>query len=252
MNEGEIEVVISDQSSDDAIKSFCQAQAKSPLPFSLKYHRTLTGRGIAAHNLNQGIALAQGQYIKILFQDDLLVQDNYLKTILSLIEAQSADVILTAATHTQDGIHFYNTIIPSLNPYFLFGNNTVSSPSVLTIARTTLDRLPFDEHLKLLFDCDFYYRLFSHSKNIVICDLVSVANGVWEGQTQFAISPAQFTREVRYLNWKYPNAKLTELLPEYQRFFAQLHPTATFPLEQKISPNIGQVFWWKWQRQQIR
>jgi len=252
MDEGDIEILISDQSSNDAIERYCQTQAKSPLPFSLKYHRTPTGRGIAAHNLNQGIALAQGQYIKILFQDDLLVQDNYLKTILSLIEAQSPDAILTAATHTHDGMHFYNTIIPSLNPYFLFGNNTVSSPSVLTIAKTTLDRLPFDEHLKLLFDCDFYYRLFSRSTDIVICDLVSVANGVWEGQTQFAISPAQFTEEVRYLNWKYPNAKLTELLPEYQRFFAQLHPTAPFPFDQKISPNIGQAFWWQWQRQQIR
>lgn len=249
INSDDIEIVISDQSCDQAIEQYC-TQLSASFPYALHYHRTLTGRGIAAHNLNTGINLAKGQYIKILFQDDLLVEQNHLKVLVEILRIKMPDAILTAATHTKDGNSFYNPITPQPNPYFLFGNNTVSSPSVLTISQKVAKAIPFDEHLKLLFDCDFYFQLFERHYSIEICDAVSVANGVWDGQTQFAISPEQFTQEVRYLNWKYPNAYLPNLLPSYQTYFSQLHPTAPFPFEKNITPHIFQKFWWQISRQE--
>jgi len=234
-----LEVVISDQSQDQAIANFC-AQYHGEL--ILRYHRTSTGRGIAAHNLNQGIAKAHGQYIKILFQDDLLVEANYLKILIEQIDQSNAICFLTGVTHTKNGIDFYQPITPADNPYFLFGNNTVSSPSVLTVHKSYLLAHPFDEHLKLLFDCDFYYQLFASKKSIQIIDTITVANGVWEGQTQFAISPKEFSQEVRYLHWKYPLAKLDQALPHYQAFFKALHPNAPFPFE----TNLTAPFWRKW------
>jgi glycosyltransferase involved in cell wall biosynthesis len=234
-----IEVVISDQSSDQAIAQFCQHHS-----FLVHYYRTDTGRGIAAHNLNQGISKARGTHIKILFQDDLLVQDTYLATLLQMIQEQGAQCILSAATHTRDGKAFYDPMTPKDNPYFLFGNNTVSSPSVLTVAKSVFEELPFDEHLKLLFDCDFYYRLFQTCQNIVIAPSIAVANGIWEGQSQFSISAKQFTQELRYLNWKYPSAKLAESLPQYREYFAQLHPNAPFPFGVNINPSLWQRLFW--------
>jgi len=238
-----IEVVISDQSHDQAIESFYQEHA-SNCAFDLRYHRTLTGRGIAAHNLNAAMKVAQGKYIKILFQDDMLVEKNYLATLFNTIVDKNPQCILTGATHTTDGINFYNPITPANNPYLLFGNNTISSPSVLTVAKTVLKHLAFDEHLKLLFDCDFYYQLFKACHDIKIIDNIHIANGVWEGQTQFAISPKQFTQEVRYLNWKYPKAQLTRLLPSYEHYFKGLHSSAPFPFDQNIDASIMKKSWW--------
>jgi glycosyltransferase involved in cell wall biosynthesis len=235
----DIEVVISDQSNNDAIEQFCETSA---LP--VQYYRTTTGRGIAAHNLNTGIARAKGQYIKILFQDDLLVEVNHLATIIETIKRTKTSCILTGATHTRDGIDFYNSISPQNNPYFLFGNNTVSSPSVLTVAKRIIDTIPFDENLKLLFDCDFYFQLFSHCNPVVIIDTIFVANGVWDGQTQFAISQKQHSKEVRYLNWKYPDAKLSHAISTYRQYFANLHPNAPFPFDIDIEPRwIEKISW---------
>jgi hypothetical protein len=210
----------------------------------VRYHRTLTGRGRAAHNLNTAIQVASGEYIKILFQDDILVDDNYLATITKTIAEKQPQCILTKALHTKDGETFFNPIIPADNPYLLFGNNTISSPSVLTVAKEMLKNTPFDERLKLLFDCDFYFQVFQKSKNIEILEEISIANGIWEGQTQFAISSKQFTEEVRYLNWKYPNANLTQLLPSYQQYFKKLHPDAPFPFEPNIQASIFKNWFW--------
>lgn len=247
-NADAIEILISDQSSDRAIEEFCKAQN---IKFSLRYHRTLTGRGIAAHNLNIGIQKALGSHIKILFQDDLLVEDEYLNTLHACLAENSPQAILTCATHTKDGIEFYKRITPKENPYFLFGNNTISSPSVMTFEKSTFGNQPFDENLKLLFDCDFYHRLFQNSKNIQIIDSITVANGVWEGQTQFSISEKQFTQEVRYINWKYPSAQLSSLLPAYEDFFTNLHPDAPFPFNLNIKAPWWQRLWWSVTRKSL-
>jgi hypothetical protein len=152
--------------------------------------------------------------------------------------------MLSAATHTRDGKQFYDPITPKNNPYFLFGNNTVSSPSVLTVAKSVLEAIPFDEHLKLLFDCDFYFQLFKQCKSMTILDSIVVANGVWDGQTQFAIGEKQFSKEVRYLNWKHPSAQLLQAIAPYQQYFTKLHRNAPFPFDIKIEPSGIEKIWW--------
>lgn len=227
-----IEIVVSDQSSNEVIEQFCNTHANA-----IQYHRTTIKRGIAAHNLNKGIAYATGQYVKILFQDDLLVESNYLSTLKNILHQKNPDVILTGALHTTDGNAFINPITPQKNSYFLFGNNTVSSPSVITLKREVANALLFDEHLKMLFDCDFYYRLFKNYLNILIDDRIHIANGVWEGQAQRQINQKQFTKEVRYLNWKYPQADMKSLLPQYKVEFHRLHPQAKLPFSEDLDLN---------------
>ena len=230
VNAEEIEVVISDQSNNAAIEQFCKT---STLP--VEYRRTTTGRGIAAHNLNTGIAHANGQYIKILFQDDILVEETYLSNLGNIILHSKPECILTGALHTTDGQTFTKPITPHHNPYLLFGNNTVSSPSVITLKREVAKTLLFDEQLIMLFDCEFYYRLFECHFDIVIDDHIHIANGIWEGQTQHQIDHQQFTKEVRYLNWKYPQANMSSQLPKYKAEFHRLHPQAQLPFSEDLS-----------------
>ena len=230
-----LEIIVSDQSTDEVIENFCNAYSNS-----VKYYRTTTGLGFAAHNLNIGIARAKGQYIKILFQDDLLVENNYLSALTKIIYEVRPDCILTAALHTSDGKHYSEPMTPKYNPYFLFGNNTASSPSVVTLKRETAKILQFDEQLKMLFDCELYYRLFSMHLNIIITNKIHIANGLWEGQAQHQINYRQFTKEVRYLNQKYPQEKLSSKLFDYQSVFHSLHPHAQLP----FSTNL-KIKWWR-------
>lgn len=230
IDQSAIEIVVSDQSRDKVIEHLCYNHTNV-----IQYHRVTTGKGIAAHNLNSGIAQASGQFIKVLFQDDFLVEDDYLAQILIAIRDDQPDVILSAATHTNNGVDFYNPLIPHDNPYFLFGNNTVSSPSALTIKTEIAKANRFDERLLMLFDCDLYYRIFNQNLKINILERIHIANGVWEGQTQHRIDHQQFTKEVRYLNWKYPLAQMGLTLTAYEELFLKLHPNAELP----FSKNLG-------------
>jgi len=245
-----IEVRISDQSVDHEIEHFVKRFTKDLIAnqlarIAVHYHRTTTGKGIAAHNLNCAIGFAQGSFVKILFQDDLLVEDDYLTTVLEQIAQDDPDCIMSAASHTQDGITFSNPMTPVENPYFLFGNNTVSSPSVLTVRKSVFTQIAFDEHLKLLFDCDFYHQVFAQKLKVRIINSIHIANGIWEGQSQFGISPEAFSKEVRFLNWKFPKAKLENLLPQYQAYFSKHHPQAPFPFNTQLEAGFLQQWWWR-------
>lgn len=229
IDQGAIEIVVSDQSNNKAIEYLCHNH-----PNVIQYHRITTGKGIAAHNLNAGIAQASGKFIKVLFQDDLLVEDDYLSQIMIAIGDDQPDVILSAVTHTNNGVDFYNPLVPHDNPYFLFGNNTASSPSILTVKTKVAKANLFDERLLMLFDCDLYYRIFNQNLKIDILARIHIANGVWEGQAQHHINGQQFTKEVRYLNWKYPLAQMDSMLPAYEEVFLKLHPNAELPFSKNL------------------
>jgi glycosyltransferase involved in cell wall biosynthesis len=242
-----IEIVIADQSQDSLVQEWSLAnKIIGPNAIALRYHRVHSKHGFAAHNLNIGISHAHFAYCKILFQDDLLVESDYLARILHLIYSHQPQCIITGACHTEDGKEFFNPIAPTENPYFLFGNNTVSSPSVLTINRAFARAHPFDESLKMLFDCAFYYEIFSSNQSIVFAPDIHIANGIWEGQAQHGIEPSQFTQEVRHLHRKYPQAQLKKLLPEYQELFMQRHPNAPFPFSTILEPTLVTMIyeWW--------
>jgi glycosyltransferase involved in cell wall biosynthesis len=239
ISNNQIEIVISDQSKDDAIE---RAIERYPFRFALRYYRTKSKPGIAAHNLNTAINHAQGQYVKIVFQDDLLVQAHYLSSVLALLTEQLAQCLITGAVHTQDGVIFENPIVPIANPYFLFGYNTISSPSVLTIARHFALDHPFDESLKMLFDCVFYYELFASGAKVVFAPELQIANGIWKGQAQHGISFEQMTREVRYVHRRFPSARLTQILPAYQRDFEARHPHAPFAFSTNLDPTPWERF----------
>ena len=249
-----LEIVIADQSQDALIHEWCLAHkliGSHGIP--LRYHRVHSKLGFAAHNLNVGISHAHFAYCKILFQDDLLVESDYLARILQLIHTQHPQCIISGACHTENGIEFFNPITPTDNPYFLFGNNTVSSPSVLTLSRTFARAHPFDENLKMLFDCAFYYEMFNSGQSIVFAPEIHIANGIWEGQAQHGIEPRQFTSEVRHLHRKYPQAQLNKLLSDYQALFAQRHPNAPFPFSTILEPNLITRLqeWWAHYRQSL-
>jgi glycosyltransferase involved in cell wall biosynthesis len=250
--DSKLEIVIADQSQDTLIQEWSLGHKLIGVhAFPLRYHRVHSKRGFAAHNLNVGISHAHFSYCKILFQDDLLVESDYLVRVLQLIHAHHPQCIISGACHTEDGLEFFNPMTPTENPYFLFGNNTVSSPSVLTISRNFARAHPFDEQLKMLFDCAFYYEIFSSRQSIMFAPEIHIANGIWEGQAQHDIEPSQFTNEVRHLHRKYPQAQLSKLLPDYQELFAQRHPNAPFPFSTTLEPTLVTKIqeWWAQYRQ---
>jgi glycosyltransferase involved in cell wall biosynthesis len=113
----------------------------------------------APNNLNLSIAKCTGKYVKILFQDDLLVDKNYIASTVHLLEqTEDAWGLITSSEDFDSGS---SLILKKNRPRFsvkmLSGKNFFGSPSTITIRKKSF--LPFLEQLVYLYDCEWYTRM---------------------------------------------------------------------------------------------
>ena len=149
-------VIISDHSKDGNIKSLCDNYSSQ---IEIKYFKNKNHLGNGPANTNNTIINADGDIIKIIFQDDFLYQDNALDLIIKEFEDKDCNWLVSGCNHTHDdGKSFSNFMVPYWNNKIATGTNTISSPSVLSF-RNDKPCL-FDEELTMLMDCEMYYQLY--------------------------------------------------------------------------------------------
>ena len=149
-------------------------------------------------NTNNAIRHAKGELIKILFQDDFLYDENSLQDIADNFKG---DWMVTACEHSLDGKTMTRPFYPKYNANIYLGENTISSPSVLTYRNE--DPLLFDEKLTMLMDCDMYRRLYDKFGEPTILNKINVVNRTGSHQVSMNITPAQMNDELTYIKEKY-------------------------------------------------
>lgn len=149
------EIVVSDHSPQDLCLDICKKFQRSDLRIS--YYRNTFMVGSSSANVNFGLSKATGQILKILFQDDFFFPRNALSTIASKHENEAWSA---CGCNHFDGSKYFNDLIPRWHPKIHRGQNTMSSPSVITINAEVLKYLtPFDHNLVWTMDIDFYTRM---------------------------------------------------------------------------------------------
>lgn len=149
-------VIISDHSKDDTIKLLCESYSKK---FEIKYFKNDQFLGNGPANTNNSIINADGDIIKIIFQDDFLYQNNALELITNEFKNTGCNWLVSGCNHTHDdGKSFTNFMVPYWNNKIATGTNTISSPSVLSFRN--ISPCLFDEELTMLMDCEMYYQLY--------------------------------------------------------------------------------------------
>lgn len=146
----------------------------------------------AAANLNTAIDAANGDIIKVLFQDDQLG---------SPIDTNFTHWSFCTSKHnTNRGDHVpYHP--PSLKELAI-GCNTYGSPSAMAFRKTDLR---FDENLQWLFDVDFYVRM---TQRYGLPDLLPTFVNIteWEGMATNTVCTGDIrVRESEYMSNKYKN-----------------------------------------------
>jgi len=195
-----IEIVVSDHSSNEKIKRLCSTLNTEEFP--IKYIRNKNNKGSSSANLNNSMRNATGDIIKILFQDDYFFSTTCIEDICNIFKDKNANWAVVSCIHTVDGVHYFNPMVPYYNKNIYLGINTISSPSVLAIRNT--DLLLFDENLIWLMDVDYYKRLYDVYGEPVIIKKCSVVNRLWEGQiTNSVITNDIKKREQELLSKKY-------------------------------------------------
>lgn len=166
------EVVISDHSIDDTIKTVCNKWFGI---LNIKYFRNEHGRGMISPNMNIAMKRSIGKWIKVLFQDDFLFDNNSLQIQYDILnENQDIKWLISTFCHSNDGKAFYRFYNPKFVDNIWDGTNTLGNPSNLTVLNK--DLIYFDEELNWLVDCEYYYRLFLKYGKPTIIAPVTVVN----------------------------------------------------------------------------
>jgi glycosyltransferase involved in cell wall biosynthesis len=199
-----IEIVISDHSSDDNIKKLCLSYKNAKYP--IKYIHNNENKGSSSANTNNAINNCDGEYIKILFMDDYLFHESAISEIVENFKQNSEKKWLVHSyVHTRDYKYFYRLFHPSISKDIIFCN-LLGCPSCVTIHKSVKER--FDVNLKWFMDCEWYYRIiqlygnpiFLHS-NIPLMVNLHHSDQV----TNTSITTDLVDHETEYIKTKYKN-----------------------------------------------
>ena len=191
----DFDVVVSDHSTyfyQEQMQALCKNY-----PF-VTYYKNENNRGSISANTNYAMSKATGKYVKILFQDDFLFNKDSLQNTVDGIK-HNTKWLVSACEHFDT--KFYRPFYPEYNDNIHLGNNTISSPSVLTVLRSKA--LEFDEELNNLMDVDYYKRMFIKYGNPTILNKITVVNRTHEDQQSNLISQEDKDKELEIIKKKY-------------------------------------------------
>lgn len=184
------EIVISDDSENDILKTWL---SKFDLP--IKYFKN-TGLHSMAGNSNNAINKSEGELIKILYQDDYFYDSRSLEEIVKHF-TPTYNWLVTGCMHTIDGNNLFN----HHKPYYSESENTIGSPSVVTIRQEVKER--FDPNFGWVLDLDFYKQLYRKYGKPKIWDRANVVIGVGMHQETNRLTDMQKAYEHQLLKLKY-------------------------------------------------
>lgn len=194
----DFEVVVSDQSDDDGVATMCKAYADRMDIRRVAFH---DGPRQASANTNNAMRHARGTVLKVLFQDDYLVDRTALAQHAEAFAQGDVAWALCGSGITRDGRGLEAPMVPQLNPNLYLGKNTVSSPSVLALRADA--GMMFDEQLIWLMDVEMYRRCADALGAPHVLSAPLVANRLHAGQVSAGVSPELRRTELRYVRAKH-------------------------------------------------
>ena len=164
------------------------------------YEIILTNAGSMPVNTNRAMAAAQGELIKVLYMDDFFAHTNALQEIVDAFD-ENTKWLVTGCFHQRGNEDPHSYHEPKYTDDIYKGNNTIGSPSVLTMRRK--DILFFDDSLSYMLDCDLYRRLHDRYGAPKVLSTANVVIGLHGGQTSVLMPAEHKQKELDYMIKKY-------------------------------------------------
>jgi len=174
----DFDVVISDHSKDNEIMNFCR---ECDYDFEMTYIQNPNGRGFQAPNTNCALENAEGRILKLIYQDDIFVDDKALEKIKNAFNTSECKWLFHGFTHTTDGVETHRDCVPRWCDMILEGRNLLGSPSCIAMLNEC--KMYMDENIKLLIDTELYHRMrFEYGMPAFIFDVL-IANREHDDRT---------------------------------------------------------------------
>ena len=151
------EVIISDHSVDDVIKEYVETWNNK---MNIFYIRTKRGRGNSSINMNEGIKVSTGDFIKIMHMDDQFCNIKALEEmVLKISEDENIKWGAFGFNHLYDSKKTVSReIIPSFyNNSRMAASSLIGCPSVSFFINDKTNF--FDEEMIIINDFDMHFRL---------------------------------------------------------------------------------------------
>lgn len=189
-----LEIVVSDDASFDATLEIVESyRTKTQIPIHIHHHEP---NGIGA-NWNNSIAIANGEYIKFLFQDDVLMPDCIDKMLKLIMQDKSVaiaackrefivepsflnnetkrwiekmkDLQYTLKLPYNNGVAFLDHNLFASEEFFESPLNKIGEPTTILFRKDLIERIGyFKEDLKQVLDYEFCYRVLNTHRIAII------------------------------------------------------------------------------------
>lgn len=213
-NRSDIEILVSDDSSNDEVEVMMQAQGTHAY---LRYTRNVPSIG-AVNNWNSLHQKAQGSYVILIHHDDFPLSETFASELIAELEKYSWPDTLILSRLTYDiagdriklGIcNYFRSIIGRHFPSYLFLRNVIGPPSVLVVRRDLFKG--YDPALKWLVDVEAYFRfLTTQTRRVAFSHLMmatsyGLPNGI--STTLRGQEKGIANTELAHLEAKYPDSR---------------------------------------------
>jgi len=149
------EIIISDHSKNNDIKNLCLGLDHP----QVKYLHYPHHRGNVAHNTNNAIKHAQGDFIKVMNQDDFFIHPNTLELAVNLIKEYPW--VIFSYSHVDLKTSIIKDHCTPSHPFskinLLKGINSIGNPSCSMFPKGFL----MDPEVIYMIDCELYYQLYN-------------------------------------------------------------------------------------------
>ena len=166
----DIEIIVSDDSSDDKVQDICSFYKDAFHLFIYKRNNPSLG---AVNNWNSLLDRAQGDYCLLLHHDEFPLSANFIGKVTGTLSVNAAiDVLIMDLVLVDINTGFIRQHAPSwlrnlsakYFPEYLFRRNIIGPVSTLIVRRSVFPR--FNEKLQWLVDVELYVRLFTQGITI--------------------------------------------------------------------------------------
>jgi len=179
----DFEVVITDDSPDDSVKSLVENYRMS---FPIFYFHNQKAKGTPA-NWNEGISKAKGDWIKLIHDDDWFTTNESLGIFAAHTKGNSTFIFSAYANCVNGesvgevkrlGNSWKQRI--TREPMTLLAYNVIGPPSVIMVHKSVKET--YDEQMKWRVDMDFYVRLLLQDNNYTYINEVLINVGISKTQ----------------------------------------------------------------------
>lgn len=141
----------------------------------------------ASENFNNSVKLASGAYIKILCQDDFILDSVYLSEVFqALKDSKSGWVVTSSQKIDNENEITFPRINPKYSTKIINGKNLIGSPSVVAFMKSKF--LQFSRDLHYMYDCEWYVRMYHHYGYPTFVNNVRVGIRIHCGQMTHQVS----------------------------------------------------------------